>query len=166
MKCCILQHEATTALSWSVPQAEHEANRALINSPQYADRHASFGEAILHFSCAERRASLKKALASASAFFLVRDVLALILLLSISYLLLCSWRRFARLRRLSSHITACLRNQRTTCVLAPTKKRTQNCVRLFVGARCETWTHTVSHTPLKRARLPIPPISHCLLMIN
>ena len=59
---------------------------------------------------------------SLDILFIVRDVLALILLFSISYLLLCSWRRFARLRRLPSHITACLRNQRTTCVLAPTKK--------------------------------------------
>ena len=45
------------------------------------------------------------------------------------------------------------------------KRATLNCVALFFGARCETWTHTVSHTPLKRARLPIPPISHCLYII-
>ena len=44
------------------------------------------------------------------------------------------------------------------------KSNTSSCCSFF-GARCETWTHTVSHTPLKRARLPIPPISHCLYII-
>ena len=95
-----------------------------------------------------RQTSLKKALASASAFFLVRDVLALILLLSISYLLLCSWRRFARLRRLSSHITACLRNQRTSCVFAPTKKTDTKLCPPFCW--CEMWdlnSHGLPHAP-------------------
>ena len=48
-----------------------------------------------------------------------------------------------------------------------TQKKEQLLIALlfFFGARCETWTHTVSHTPLKRARLPIPPISHCLYII-
>ena len=30
----------------------------------------------------------------------------------------------------------------------------------FSGAVDGTWTHTVSHTPLKRTRLPVPPQPH------
>ena len=54
-----------------------------------------------------------------------------------------------------------------TCVASPQNKKKNLCFAkvLSFGARCETWTHTISHTPLKRARLPIPPISHCLSII-
>ena len=31
---------------------------------------------------------------------------------------------------------------------------------MFFGAADETWTRTVAHTPLKRARLPVPPRPH------
>ena len=31
---------------------------------------------------------------------------------------------------------------------------------IFVGAANGTWTHTLSHTPLKRACLPIPALPH------
>ena len=36
----------------------------------------------------------------------------------------------------------------------------------FVGARNGTWTRTVNHTPLKRARLPVPPLSHIGLLTS
>ena len=31
---------------------------------------------------------------------------------------------------------------------------------LIVGAPDKIWTCTIAHTPLKRARLPVPPLVH------
>ena len=57
---------------------------------------------------------------------------------------------------------------RTSCSLAPLAKKlptNRDYITLRVacfGAACRTWTGTVSHTPLKRARLPIPPRPHII----
>ena len=75
-----------------------------------------------------------------------------------------SWRSLRSAEETTSHIVA---TQLQPALPRPKTKKKNLCFAkvLLFGARCETWTHTISHTPLKRARLPIPPISHCLSII-